>query len=114
MTGAELVQILNKILRERGISKGEFCKAIGVSANTYSNWANGGEPKASRLAAIEKYLNIRLSDYEMSDDPMQTREELLNDPDMRMLFDAAKGAPSSVYHEAAAVFLRWKEESQYK
>lgn len=114
MDGVQLVNILNRILKERGISKGEFCKAIGVSANTYSNWANGTEPKLSRIKAIENYLGISLSDYEEGKEPMLTREDLLNDPDMRMLFDVAQGAPSSVFHEAAALFLRWKEESQNK
>lgn len=64
MTGPETVEILNKILRERGIKKGEFYKMIGLSANTHSNWAKGGQPKVQNLEAIEKCLNIRLSDYE--------------------------------------------------
>ncbi len=119
MTGQRLVAILDKVLKERGISKGELCSAIGVSANTYSHWAKGSEPKASRIEAIEKYLGIRLSDIEMSnveegDDVMRIRQQLRTRPEAKTLFDAAEGAPASVYHEAAALFLRWKEENEGK
>lgn len=63
MTGPETIEIVDKICSERGLKKGEFFRRIGLSANTYSNWAKGKQPKVQNLEAIEKEYNIKLADY---------------------------------------------------
>ena len=101
MNGTEVIAVVEKILKERGISKAEFCAAIGVSSATYSHWAKGSVPKPERLREIEKYLEIDLSDIEKSDPREGLRE------DHKMLLKSVDGLPqSSVYEIIAEIHKR--------
>lgn len=116
MTGQKYIEVVDPIRRQKGWSKGDFCRMVGVSANMYGKYANGTTPSYSVIEATEKLLGIRFSDHEtpdiIEDDIMRIRQQLRTRPEAKTLFDAAEGAPASVYHEAAALFLRWKEKNE--
>lgn len=85
MTGQEAIVIVDKIRRERGIKKGDFFRMVGLSANTYSNWAKGGHPKIQNLDAIEKCFNIRISDYEKCEENEKLATKTVTSIDMNEL-----------------------------
>lgn len=118
MTGQKFIEIVDPLRIQKGWSKGEFCRIIGVHPNMYGKYASGTEPRYSVVEAAEKCLGIRFADIEKSDtdedEVMRIRQQLRTRPEAKTLFDAAEGAPASVYHEAAALFLRWKEENEGK
>ena len=92
MDGKTLTQIVDRILAERGISRLELCDAIGITSASYTGWKKGSQPREDKILAIEKYLNIDLSDYEKSD-PRETLRD-----DLRVLLNSASDLPpSSVY-----------------
>ena len=105
MDGKKLVDILNVELKKRGISKGEFYDAIGITATAFYGWKNGAEPKRETVEAIEKYLEIDLSDIEMS----KQREELRDD--LRILLRSAKDLPPSSVYALISQIEKIKEDS---
>lgn len=105
MDGKQLVNILNVELKRQGISKGDFYDAIGISATAFYGWKNGAEPKRDKIEAIEKYLNIDLSDYEKSD----PREGLRDD--LRILLNSASDLPPSSVYALISQIEKMKEDA---
>lgn len=110
MTGQRFIEIVDPILEQRGIKRGTFCKAIGVSPNMYSNYRKGAKPGYDVIEATEKYLGIRFADYEKceeevkeTDELAELLEELRNREDMRMLFKLAKGATPDDVRQAVKI-----------
>ena len=106
MDGKSLVRIVQTILSERGISKSDFYNECGISSATFSQWRTGKyDPTDEKILAIEKYLNIDLSQYEKSD----PREELRDD--LRILLRSASDLPPSSVYQLIAQIEREKEQN---
>lgn len=113
MKGETLAAILEKELKKRGISKKEFCQAIGVSQATFSHWANGSVPSPKRLADIEAYLGIILPKEDEEppiDEATQLRELLRDRQDLRVLLHSAKDVPPSSVYTLLAQLEKMKED----
>ena len=101
MKGEQFVKIIEQLLAERGISKGEFYKAVGISATALYGWRRGAEPKRETIEAVEKYFGTSLNDIEKSDPREDLRE------DLRTLLRSAEDlSPSSVYELIAEIHRR--------
>ena len=114
MSGRELVNILEGELKKRGIQKKDFCQAIGVSAATYSHWANGTIPRQDRIKAIEEYLGIDLSNFESEEEineNNQLRSALRDRQDLRILLNSAKDVPPSSVYALISQLEKMKEDS---
>ena len=114
MDGRKLVDVLNVELKKRGISKGDFYDAIGITATAFYGWKNGAEPKRDKIEAIEKYLEINLEDYEKSDEDdesIRLREILRDRQDLRILLHSAKDVPPSSVYALIAQLEKAKEDS---
>lgn len=103
MKGEQFARIIEQLLAERGISKGEFYKAIGISATALYGWKRGAEPKKETVEAVEKYFGIDLNSAEKSD----TREDLRED--LRILLHSASDLPPSSVYELIAEIHKRKE-----
>lgn len=110
MTGQRYIEIVDPIRKQKGWSKGEFCRRIGVSPNMYGNYANGTTPRYAVIEATEKCLGIRFADYEKCDEEAEETDELTelledlrNREDMRMLFKLAKGATPDDVRQAVKI-----------
>ena len=103
MKGEQLARIVEQLLAERGISKGEFYSAVGISATALYGWKRGAEPKAETIANIEKYFGISLNDIEKSDPREDLRE------DLRILLHSASDLPPSSVYELIAEIHKRKE-----
>lgn len=106
MEGKVFAQIINDQLEQRGIPKGEFYAAIGVTSAAMWGWRkNNATPKKETIAAVEKYLGISFADYEKSD----PREELRDD--LRILLHSARELPPSSVYALISQIEKLKEES---
>lgn len=105
MNGREFARIIEKVLAEKNIRKGDFYDAVGVSATAMYGWRNGAMPKKETVEAIEKYLGINLSDIEKS----EQLEELRSD--LRILLNSAKDLPPSSVYALIAQIEKEKEQS---
>lgn len=123
----QVLAIISRIefeLGKRGIKKYEFYRETGISSALYSNWNTGkAKPTLKSLGKVADFLGLDLQ-YLISgetpeednavDDSIAVRQMLRDRPEAKILFDATKDAPASALLEAAALIMRYKEESKYK
>lgn len=59
MFGRDVVEAVEKKLKEINMPKGEFYKQSGISSATFSQWRNGTyEPSTENLSRIEEFLGL--------------------------------------------------------
>ena len=105
MEGKIFAQIINEKLAEKGISKGEFYDAVGITSAAMWGWRNNNAtPKPETVLAVEKFLGISFDNYENKIDP---REGLRDD--LRVLLKSAEDLPPSSVYELIAEIHRRKE-----
>lgn len=115
----QIMEILDRIEIRLGImrkKKYDFYNESGVSSALYSNWKTGkAKPTTKTLNKIANYLGVSLEWLISGSGEEQTsnlpqREQMRQE--MRILFDAAEDAPASAILEAAALLMRYKENSK--
>ena len=114
MDGKVFAQLIERALLEKGIKKGDFYDAVGISATAMYGWKNGAVPKQETVEAIEKYLDLELFPYEKSevkDENAQLREMLRDRQDLRILLHSAKDVPPSSVYALIAQIEKMKEDS---
>ena len=111
MNGRELVKFLDVELKRRGIPKGEFYAAIGITATAYYGWRNGAVPKAETVEAIEKYLSVDLSSIDKEEEPDELREMLRSRQDLRILLKSASDVPPSSVYALVSQIEKMKENN---
>ena len=108
-----------------GKSPYEVAREIGIkSTNTIAGWKAGSIPRKKVLDSIVDYFSangLHISVYNllseddasaMEQDAIAGRDMLRSRPDAKILFDAAKDAPASALLQAAALLMKYKEESE--
>lgn len=113
MNGRDLVRYLDVELKRRGIAKGEFYSAVGITATAYYGWRNGAVPKDDTVDAIEKYLNVNLAEVikpESDDKSDELREMLRDRQDLRILLHSAKDVPASSVYALISQLEKMKED----
>lgn len=106
MDGKELTNIVDRLIAERGISRLELCNAIGISSAAYTGWKKGSQPREEKILAIEKFLGVKLSDYEKSEDLRESLRE-----DLRILLRSASDLPPSSVYQLIAQIEKEKENA---
>ena len=111
MNGSQFAKIIEQLLAERGISKGDFYKEIGITATALYGWKRGAMPKPETIAAVEKYFGISLNDIEKSDESDELREMLRDRQDLRILLNSAKDVPASSIYALISQIEKIKEDN---
>ena len=114
MDGKVFAQLIERALLEKGIKKGDFYEAVGITATAMYGWKNGAVPKQETVETIEKYLDLDLFPYEKSaeaDEATQLREMLRDRQDLRILLRSAKDVPPSSVYALIAQIEKEKERS---
>lgn len=71
---------LNYYLELRKKNRSDLAKALGVTTSTSSDWCNGNKvPRADKVAAICRFLNISMNDLLVERPTEQTFEQYLWD-----------------------------------
>ena len=61
--GIELVDILDKYLKEKGISRRQFCALTDIPNSTVATWKSKNRLPSVELAAkVAKFMNVSLDD----------------------------------------------------
>ena len=105
MDGTVFARLIESALAEKGIKKGDFYKAVGISATAMYGWKNGAIPKQETIEAVEEYLGISFAEYEKSD----LRETLRDD--LRILLRSASDLPPSSVYALIAQIEKEKEQN---
>lgn len=118
MDGKTVVKIVERVLAEKGITKGEFYEKCGISSATFSQWRSGQyEPSSVKINMIEEFLGITLSDdlpyatKSISDEKAELLERLINRPDLEILLRSASDVPPSSVYEIVSKLEKMKEDA---
>ena len=94
---------LNYYLNEYNMTQVELAKRLGVGTTSVSNWCRGlKSPRMDKVDAMCKIFNCRRSDlmeddpepagYYLNDETAQVAQEIFENKELRVLFDAARDA----------------------
>lgn len=111
---------LRHYLELSGYTQADLARRLGVSSATASDWCNGNKmPRSDKLQTICNWLGIELQDiltedgkkkeYYLDPETAKAAQDIFEDKDMRILFDAAKGSRPEDLRMAADFLKRLKE-----
>lgn len=106
-----------ELCRKNGYTPSGACLAMGRSKNLAAKWKHtGATPSREVLNQISTFFDVSV-DYLLGnasgdlEDEVAVRQEIFDNVDMRVLFDAARGIPRSKLYEAIAMLNKFKEEN---
>lgn len=116
-------EILKSRRLELGLSMKELADKVGVNEATISRWESGNiaNMKRDKIVLLAKALNISPAVIMEWEEPSQTKayylneetaeiaQELFENPNYRMLFDAARGADPESMKLAADMLMKMKK-----
>lgn len=101
--------------KKLGLTTEELSRRSGVPVGTLNKILSGEtkDPKLETLKAIARVLGLTLNDFDdntyyTNEQTAAVAQELLENPDMRVLFDAAKDSTSKDLQMAADLLKRFK------
>jgi transcriptional regulator with XRE-family HTH domain len=110
-----------RILKERGLTNYKVSKDTGIAQSVLSTWkTKGTTPRVDKLQILAEYLgvsvdyllgvqqNVQTEGYYLSDETRQAAQDAYDDPDLRILFDAARGSRPEDIRMAAEMLRRLK------
>lgn len=119
-------QNLKRIAYEAGKTQAEIAKDLDINKSTLSCWMNGARiPKMSSIDMLCRYFGVKRSDimddhssdkektvfpvYYTDPETAKAAQDVFDNPDLRMLFSAAKDAKPEDIKLAADMLRRFKE-----
>ncbi len=110
-----------RILKERGLTNYKVSKDTGIAQSVLSTWkTKGTTPRADKLQILAEYLgvsvdyllgvqqNVQPEEYYQDNEASRAAQEAFEDPNLRVLFDAAKGSRPEDIRMAAEMLRRLK------
>lgn len=120
-------EVFADLCEKNGVKPYHVSKCTGVSTATLTEWKKGTyTPKAEKLQKIADYFGVSLEylttgrhpgqtsssgkKYYFSDATAEAAQELFEEPGLRLLFDAARGADPEALKLAADMLRKMKGE----
>lgn len=112
---------LNGYLEANNKQPADIVRDLGIPFSTVSNWVNGLKlPRMGKVEMLASYFGIEKSDlleekkddetgYYLNPEAAAMAQQLLDNPDLRMLFDAARDVKPENLQLAAEMLKRMKE-----
>lgn len=114
-----MYQVFEKLMQEKGVSAADVSKATGIRQSALSDWKAGRYTfKAEKLKLIADYFGVSLEylttgqqpdQYYLNPETAAIAQAVYDDPDLRVLFDAARDADPKNIQLAAEMLRRFKE-----
>lgn len=107
---------IKKAAEIRGFSINMLEQELSLPRSSIAKY-NSHVPSADKIATIARFLDVPMEqlmntgdqDYYINVDTAQKAQELFDNPDLRMLFDAAKDSKPEDLQMAADMLRRFKE-----
>lgn len=120
-----MYEVFERLLKERGLTAYKVSKDTGIAQSVLSAWKNGvSQLKQDKFVILADYFGVSIdylmtgkdiekeSDsgkkYYFSDETAEKAQELFENPEMRVLFDAARGASPEDLQMVTGFLLRLK------
>ena len=110
-----------RIRDAKGLKDADVCRATKISAGTMSDWKKGRyDLKAEKLVRIAEFLEVSVdqllgvrtsgqpAEYYINTETAEEAQRLLDDPDYKILFDAARDSRPEDLRMAADLLIRLK------
>ena len=89
-----------RLMEQNGKDRMDVCKDLGISYTTFTDWVKGKTyPRIDKIEMLAKYFHVSKSDlventtvYYENDDTAAIAQEIFDNHDLRVLFDAARDA----------------------
>ena len=119
----EFKDVLYELRSERHLSQAKLAEKVGLSSAAIGTYENGTRmPSRETQEKLADFFNVSLdylmgrdskSIYYLNPETAETAQELFDNPDMRVLFDAARDARPEDLKKAAEYlsFLKWGGKS---
>ena len=113
---------LNNLLQEHNTTQLELANYIGVSNTSVNNWSKGyNTPRMDKIDLICSFFHIRREDlltdtpqeqtYYTNPETVKVAQEIFDNSDLRILFDAAKDSSPEQLKPAAEMLRQFKKTS---
>jgi transcriptional regulator with XRE-family HTH domain len=114
-------EIFEKLCRMKSVSPSAVSKSTGVSKSTLSAWKKGDyTPKTDKLEKIADYFGVPLEylksgtmptgeGYYLDPEVAEIAQAVFDNPDIRVLFDAARDSKPKDIQMAVDMLMRFKE-----
>jgi hypothetical protein len=113
---------LNNLLQEHNKTQLELANYIGVSNTSVNNWTKGyNTPRMDKIDLICSFFHIRREDlltdtpqeqtYYTNPETVKVAQEIFDNSDLRVLFDAAKDSSPEQLKLAAEMLRQFKKTS---
>lgn len=120
-----MYQYFEELRDSKGVKNADVAKATGLNATLFSEWKKGkAQPKADKLQKIADYFGVSIerlttgkdtekestdgTKWYFSDDTARLAQEAHDNPDLRVLFDAARDARPEDIQLATEMLRRFK------
>lgn len=98
-------EIFEDLCKRKGVKASEVARSTGVSTSTISAWKQGQyTPKSDKLQKIADYFGVSLEylttgetqdGYYYDEETAKLAQEIYQNPELHMLFDATRDASAS-------------------
>lgn len=114
----EFKDVLYNLRSKKGMSQAALAKALDMSPGLIGMYESGKRmPSVEAQETLADYFNVSLdylmgrdtkSQYYLDPETAQVAQEVFDNPDLRLLFDAAKGSKPEDLRMAADMLKRFK------
>jgi transcriptional regulator with XRE-family HTH domain len=117
-----MYEIFEQLLQSYSITAYKFCKDTGISQSTISTWKKKGNLISGELAKIiAGYFNVSVDylmtgeekeaqQYYLNDETKKIAQEIFENKELRILFDASRKAKPEDLLFAAEMIKKLKEK----
>lgn len=107
-----------RLCEQNDITKTAACTGAGLSDTAWIRWEAGSTPNSRSMKKLCEYFGVSVqsmyddsSEIVYESDATKARQDLLENTEMKVLFDAAKDVPAYKLYEVAAQLMKWKEDN---
>lgn len=119
-----MYEIYCKLRDERNLKDADVSRETGITKSTFSDWKNGrSAPKDAKLQKIADLFGVSVeyirtggetdsSKYYLNNETAQVAQEIFENRDLRLLFDAAKDATPEDLKTTYAMLMALKRKER--
>lgn len=120
-----MYEIFAKLMKAKGCSAYQVSKATGIAQSMLSDWKSGKSiPKADKLQKIADYFGVSFeylmtgkegdngNKYYLNDETAAIAQDIFENKELRLLFDAARDADPEDIETVHAMLLALKRKER--
>lgn len=114
-----MYEIFRQLMEEKGMKHSDVSKATGISSSALTDWKKGRyTPKADKLQKLADLFGVSVEylmtgekqeEYYLNEETSRIAQAVFDNPDLKILFDAAQGVSSESIKLAAEMLKKMKE-----